>query len=141
MSIEALILAKLHNKPEARAAKNGKPFVTCKVRAAVADAESVFINAVAFSESACAALLALDAGDSLALAGTLRVSAWTGSDGTARPNIDLVVGQVLTPYALAKKRKAAAQADEPRQPASAQPRQAAGEDFGAAGDWAEGSHE
>ena len=55
-------------------------------------------------------------------------------EGTARPSLNLVAGQVLAPYALARKRKAVAQAAEPRQ-------QLAGEDFGAAGDWTQGDHE
>lgn len=109
--IEALILAKLHGRPEQRTGKSGRPFVTCKARAAVADGEAVFINVVAFSESTCTALLALDAGDAVALAGTLKAGAWIDRDGNARPSLDLVAAQVLTVYWLAKKRKASTEAD------------------------------
>ena len=108
MSIEALILAKLHSKPEQRTGKTGRPFVIGKARAAMADGEAVFVNVVAFSETAGAALLALDAGDAVALAGTLKAGAWTYCDGNARPSLDLVAVQVLTVYGLAKKRKASA---------------------------------
>lgn len=108
--IGALILAKLHSKPEQRTGKTGRPFMTAKVRAAVADGDAVFISVVAFSESASAALLALDVGDSVALAGTLKPSAWIDRDGNARPTLDLVAAQVLTVYGLAKKRKAVANA-------------------------------
>lgn len=106
MSIEALILAKLHSKPEQRTGKTGRPFVTAKARAAVADGDAVFVNVVSFSETAGAALLSLDAGDAVALAGTLKAGAWTDRDGNARPSLDLVAAQVLTVYGLAKKRKA-----------------------------------
>ena len=106
MSIEALILAKLHGKPEQRTGKTGRPFVTAKARAAVADGDAVFVNVVAFSETAAAALLALDAGDAVALAGTLKAGAWVDRDGNARPSLDLVAAQVMTVYGLAKKRKA-----------------------------------
>ena len=106
MSIEALILAKLHGKPEQRTGKTGRPFVTAKARAAVADGDAVFVNVVAFSEAAGAALLALDAGDAVALAGTLKAGAWIDRDGNARPSLDLVAAQVMTVYGLAKKRKA-----------------------------------
>ena len=109
--IEALILAKLHNKLEQRTGKTGRPFVTAKARAAVADGEAVFVSVVAFSESAGAALLALDAGDAVALAGTLKPGAWIDRDGNARSTLDLVAAQVLTVYALAKKRKASTEAD------------------------------
>jgi single-stranded DNA-binding protein len=110
MSIEALILAKLHSKPEQRTGKTGRPFVTAKARAAVADGD-----AVAFSETAGAALVALDPGDAVALAGTLKAGAWTDRDGNARPSLDLVAAQVLTVYGLAKKRKASTDAGNAHQ--------------------------
>lgn len=111
MSIEALILGKLHEPAKARTGNNsGRQFVTAKVRAAVGDDASVFCNVVAFSETAGAALLALDAGDSLALAGTLKPGAWIDREGNARPSLDMVAAQVLTVYGLTKKRKASAEA-------------------------------
>ncbi len=58
----------------------------------------------AFSESACAALMALEDGDALAVAGTLKPGAWVDRDGKARPNVDLVAAQVMTVYGLKKKR-------------------------------------
>ena len=106
MSIAALILGKLHQRAEQRTSKTGSPFVTAKARAAGGDGESVFVNVIAFGDTACAALLALDAGDSVALAGSLKAGAWTDREGTARPSLDLVVAQVLTVYALKKKRDA-----------------------------------
>ena len=58
MSIEALILGKLHQQPEQRTSGNtGRAFVTAKVRAAAGDEAGVFVNVVAFSDSACKALL------------------------------------------------------------------------------------
>lgn len=56
--IEALVTGKLHQRAEERTSKGGKPFVTAKVRTAAGEADSLFVNVVAFSESACAALLA-----------------------------------------------------------------------------------
>jgi hypothetical protein len=53
MSIEALVLGKLHQRPEQRTSGNtGRPFVTAKVRAAAGDDAGVFINVVAFSDTA-----------------------------------------------------------------------------------------
>ena len=63
----------------------------------------------AFSGSACAALLALDDGD--AVAGTLKDGAWVDRDGAARPNLDMVVAQVLTAYHV-QRRHQATQTDE-----------------------------
>ena len=140
MSIEALITGKLHQRAESRTSKSGKQFVTAKVRAAAGEADSLFINVVAFSESACAALLALGAGDSLAVAGTLKPGAWIDREGNARPSLDLVAAQVMTLYGL-KKRRAAAGADEPQARPTQfrqhhQQRQHEPEDFGPQ-DWPE----
>ncbi len=106
--IEALITGKLHQRAEERTSKGGKPFVKAQMRTAAGEAESLFVNVVAFSESACAALLALDAGDSLAVAGTLKPSAWIDRDGNARPSLDIVAAQVLTLYGLKRRRAAVA---------------------------------
>jgi single-stranded DNA-binding protein len=110
MSIEALILGKLHQRAEQRTSKTGRPFVTAKARTAAGEGDALFVNVIAFGETACAALLALDAGDSLALAGTLKPGAWTDREGNARPSVDMVAAQVLTVYGLKKKREASGQA-------------------------------
>ena len=106
MSIEALILGKLHQRAEQRTSKTGTPFVVAKVRAAAGEGETLFVNVIAFDGATCAALLALEAGDSVALAGTLKPGAWTDRDGNARPSVDLVAAQVMTVYGLKKKREA-----------------------------------
>ena len=64
------------------------------------------MNVIAFSESACAALLALESGDAVSLAGSLTPKAWTDREGVVRPALDLVASQVLTAYPVARKRKA-----------------------------------
>ena len=110
--IDALIAGKLTAAPEQRTGKNDKPFVTCKVRAAGGDGEGIVINVIAFSASACNGLLALDEGESVALAGSLTPKAWIDREGAARPALDLVVHQVLTAYAVQRKRKAVSGASE-----------------------------
>ena len=135
MSIEALILGKLHQRAEQRTSKTGRPFVTAKARTAAGDGDSLFVNVIAFGETACAALLALDAGDSLALAGTLKPGAWTDREGNARPSVDIVAAQVLTVYGLKKKREASGQAAaRPQAPGQAP----AGDDFGHDDAWLTG---
>ena len=103
--IEALISGKLLGQPSEKMAKTGKPFVTAKVRVHAGEAD-VFVNVIAFSESACAALLALESGDAVSLAGSLTPKAWTDREGVVRPALDLVASQVLTAYHVARKRKA-----------------------------------
>ena len=87
--IEALISGKLQGQPCEKVAKTGKPFVTAKVRVHAGESD-VFVNVIAFSESACAALLALESSDAVSLAGSLTPKAWTDREGVARPALDLV---------------------------------------------------
>ena len=108
--IEGLVSGKLHGRPEQRTGKSGKPFTVGKVRAAAGGDEAVFVNVVAFDAGAQAALLALEAGDAVTLAGTLTPKAWTDKEGAARPSLDLVAAQVLTTYHLKRKREAVAAA-------------------------------
>jgi single-stranded DNA-binding protein len=117
MSIEALMLGKLHTAPVRRTGStSGRQFVGCKVRVALGDAAAVFVSVVCFSETAGEALLALGEGDPVALAGTLKPGAWIDREGNARPSLDLVASQVLTAYGLKKKRGPVA-ASSPHEPA------------------------
>jgi hypothetical protein len=61
---------------------------------------------MAFSEPVCAALLALDVGDEVALAGMLKLGAWIDHDGNAKPNLDLPVARLLMVYHLKRRRQA-----------------------------------
>lgn len=117
--IDALIAGKLQGAPAQRVGKSGKPFTTAKVRAAAGEGESMFVNVIAFSATAGAALMALGDGDSVALAGSVTIKIWTDREGKPHPSLDIVAGQVLTAYHVTRKRKAVA--SEPEQ--SSQPRQ------------------
>ncbi|TAN10036.1 MAG: single-stranded DNA-binding protein [Burkholderiaceae bacterium] len=103
--IDALVAGKLYAKPQPHTAKNGNTFATAKVRAAAGE-EALFVNVIAFEAGVVSALLALDAGDSLALTGSATPKVWTAKDGTARPALDVVAAQVLTPYHVTRKRAA-----------------------------------
>jgi single-stranded DNA-binding protein len=106
--IEALVLGKLYGQPSEKTTKAGKPFCSCRVRVPVADAESVLMGVVAFDAAAAHELLAMDEGDSVSLAGTLKVGTWTDRTGAVKPSLDLVASKVLTAYHVARKRKAVA---------------------------------
>ncbi len=133
MSINILISGKLHAAPEQRTSKAGKTFVSAKLRVSNGD-DTTFAGIVAFSDAACTALLALGAGDAVAVSGAATIKAWVDREGNARPNLDVVADVVLTAYALTKRR--AAVAGEPgqhRQPAQRQRSLGAVDDFGDAG--------
>jgi single-stranded DNA-binding protein len=104
--IDGLVSGKLYGGAQSRTGQSGKTFVTCKVRAATGDGESLFVNVIAFDDAAKAALLALDDGDSVALAGTLTPKVWTDKSGTTRPALDMVAHAVLTAYHVQRKRQA-----------------------------------
>ena len=104
--IDGLIAGKMFGKATERTGATGRPFVTAKVRAAVSDVEALFVNVIAFSDGAKAALLALDDGDSVALSGTLTPKVWTDRNGDAKPALDMVAHAVLTAYHVKRKRAA-----------------------------------
>ncbi len=104
--ISALVAGTLMGKPVARTGKNkGTPYVTAMVRCPTKD-DALLVQAMAFSDTARAALLALDAGDAVATTGPLTVGVWHPDDGPPRPSVRLVAQQVMTPYAMRHKSQA-----------------------------------
>ena len=145
--LEILTTGKLVGQPEQRTAKSGKTYATAKLRVAAGAEEVLFVRLTAFSDTACTALLALADGDALAVAGTLKIGVWTPQGGEPRPNLDLVVAQVLSVYHLERRRKAMqpggdkGPATPATKPARRQaPAQRCHYDFGDAGDaWLRGA--
>lgn len=111
--IDALICGRVFGKPQSRVTKAGHSFATAKVRASMANGELSFVNVAAFSDTAKAALLALNDGDSVALTGELKVGVYIDKRGDSRPSLDLTAFAVLTEYHVSRKRKAMAPEGEP----------------------------
>jgi single-stranded DNA-binding protein len=92
-----------------------------------AEGESHFVNVTAFSDTAQAALLALDDGDGVAVAGSLNVGMWTTREGVTAPSISIIAAQVLSVYHLKRKRQAVQGEDggntaaPPKRPRSQEP--------------------
>lgn len=102
MSISILALGKLASDPETRTSQNGKTF--CKVRLSVSDGEqSILVSCVCFSESAIETLQRLGKGDSIAVTGRGKPTAWQ-KEGELRTGLDLMVDGVMTAYQVGKKR-------------------------------------
>jgi single-stranded DNA-binding protein len=104
--IDALIGGTLHGAAVEKTGQAGKPFVVCKVRTPMQSGEALFVNVIAFDRAACAALLALHAGEPVSIAGTLTPKVWTPPQGEPRPVLDMQAHAVLTTYAVQRKRKA-----------------------------------
>ena len=102
--IDCLVSGRLHGVPQQRTAKTGRTFTTAKLRVPTGE-DSMFCNVIAFDQGTQDALMTLTAGESVALAGELRVSTWTDKSGTAHPSLDLVASRSLTQYHLTKRRR------------------------------------
>ncbi len=109
--IDVLIQGRLHAAPQQRTSKAGKPYCTARLIAAAGGGEGVFCNLIAFDAAAVAALLALAAGDSVAVAGTATPRAYV-KDGEPRASLDVTAQQVLTAYHVTRKRSAMQQAPD-----------------------------
>jgi single-stranded DNA-binding protein len=105
LMLDALIAGRLHGQPKQMMGKSGKPFVVCKLKVA-AGGEQIFCNVIAFETQTCEALLALQAGDSVALAGSLTPKAWTDKEGVPRGTVDVTAHAVVSAYSVTRKRKA-----------------------------------
>lgn len=92
--ISALIQGTLHKPAVQRMGK--VPFVTAVVRTPHDGNEAIFVQVIAFEETACRALLAPHDRAPVALAGTLSVGIWVQDDVTPRPQIKMVANAVLT---------------------------------------------
>ena len=118
---DGLLGGKIYGQPAQRTGKNNNTFVVAKMRVPVADGEGMFASLIAFDSKAQAGLLALSDGDPASVAGAVTVKVWTGhQDGQPRPAVDVVVQQVLSVYAIKKKRDKAQGNDDggdaPQQP-------------------------
>lgn len=105
--IGALIQGDLAADPVARTGASGKAFWTANVRVPTGT-EALFVSVSTFSESAGERLMRLHKGATVAAAGTLEPTAWTGKDGEVRRGWRLTASEVLTVYEAGKRRKASA---------------------------------
>ena len=96
----------LVSDPRERTTATGKPYATASLRVACEDADAMLVSVIAFAADAGAALLALQRGDSVAIAGRAKLSSWT-KDGEQKHGLSVVVDKVLTVYAAGKARKVA----------------------------------
>lgn len=101
--IEGLIAGTLVGLAETRQGKNDTSFALAKVKATAGDGESLMVNVIAFATETSAALMALDDGDAVALAGSLTPKVWTDKQGNTRPALDMVATRVLTVFHATQK--------------------------------------
>lgn len=101
----------LVNDPVSRTSANGKSYCTCSLRVPAEDADAMLVSIIAFAADAVTAILALQRGDSVAIAGRAGLTSWE-KDGEQRHGLSVVADKVLTAYAAGKARKAARESEE-----------------------------
>lgn len=106
MSLSVLANGTLVRDPESRTSRAGQRYAAGLLRIPVDGEDSVLANLVAFSSTAAEALLAHAKGDSIAVTGRAKLTAWE-KDGEQRHGLSVVVEGVLSPYQLEKRRSRA----------------------------------
>ena len=108
--IDALIQGKVFKPATKKTASNGKPYCAAMITTASKDKEGAMVNqtisVLAFEPQAVAALLALNAGDAVAVAGELTLSIYTDKQGEIKPSASLLCHHVTTAYHISRKRDA-----------------------------------
>lgn len=103
--IEALVSGKVLAKPTQKEGKN-KPFVLARVTAQSHTDDSVTVSVIAFNEDAQEALLKLDKGDLVSIAGKATPKLWEDPKGAKHSSLDLVANKVLTVFDATNSQKA-----------------------------------
>lgn len=91
--------------PQERVSASGNTYCTALVRVPCEGEDALICSVIAFNGAAVHSLMALAKGDAVSIAGRARLSTWE-RDGEQRHGLSIVAEQVLTLYALGKRRKA-----------------------------------
>ncbi|CAG4924643.1 single-stranded DNA-binding protein [Paraburkholderia saeva] len=79
--IDGLVSGSLVRLPQEKTGASGRSFTQCRLRVPVTDGESLFVLAIAFDDDVRRSLCALTAGDSVSIAGPMRIGTWTPPQG------------------------------------------------------------
>jgi single-stranded DNA-binding protein len=93
MTVLVLVGGTLSRAPEQRMSKAGKPYVATKIKA-TSGGELQFWSVAAFSETAQAESLRLDAGDGVAVQGPVKVEQYE-RDGETRLSFSVIADSVM----------------------------------------------
>jgi single-stranded DNA-binding protein len=100
--LSVLAQGTLTSDPMERTSNAGKPFVTGTLRVAT-EADSVLLSVICFDAAACDKLARLKKGDTVAVTGRAKPTAWE-KNGEQRYGLSVVAGGVLTAYEAGKRR-------------------------------------
>jgi len=105
MALDVLVQGRLTEAPESRTARTGTPFALAQVSVTMEEGD-VLASVIAFRPEAVAALLALDKGDAVAIAGRAKVGVWQPREGEPRASLSISADAVLSVYVIRRKRAA-----------------------------------
>jgi single-stranded DNA-binding protein len=94
MTFAALATGILWKDPVQRTAKTGSRYATANIRIG-SNAESLFVNVIAFDDAAQSELLRLREGDSVSVQGQAKINIYTARDGEPRVSLDINAAHVL----------------------------------------------
>lgn len=103
--IDAIVTGKLFAAPASLTSKAGNPFAKVRLLVGTSDGGSLFVSLVCFDEKLIGQLLALDRGDSLAVAATLTPKAYLDRNNEPAASLDGVIHHITTPYHISRKRQ------------------------------------
>ena len=111
--IDVVIGGRLRAPPQRRLTRQGKAYATAQMMASAHDSElPIYCGLICFQPEAVAALLALSAGDPLAVVGEATPKVYQPADGgEPRASLNVLVHVVTSPYAVRRKRQVLVDAD------------------------------
>ena len=110
--LSVLIDGTLIAAPVRRTSAKGTTFVTAQLRCTGDDGASILCSVIAFQASAAEALLALAAGDTVAVAGPAALSQWE-KNGEHKVGLKVTASRVMSVYDAGMRRKAASPERKP----------------------------
>jgi single-stranded DNA-binding protein len=112
--IDTLLRGRLVADPERKLAKSGRDYAAARLSVTDREGGEHLALLTAFGDEAVRALLSLGKGDALVVAGELSIGIWAPEGKEPRPSLRVLVHQVLTPYAVQRRREAASGARRDR---------------------------
>ncbi len=103
--IDGLVSGRIFGKPENRTGRKESRYVAARI-IVTTEQQKITAHVIAFDEQAQLALLALDDGDAVCVAGTLTPKLHEDKNGTIKPALDVVAHAVLSAYDVQHKRSA-----------------------------------
>jgi len=102
--IDGLVSGRIFGTPENRTGRKESRYVSARI-IVTTEQHKITAHVIAFDEEAQHALLALEDGDAVCVAGTLTPKLHEDKNGTIKPALDVIAHAVLSAYHVRHKRQ------------------------------------